>query len=166
MTSPTPAPSAPEVETVIAELQQRVRTRLQADLLRQGASPFLRDDVVFRDVEQLLRQATERSQPSALVLPELLGDPATWRLETALKYQSHRGGAGGAIIFVKRRILMPILRWFHEFNRDNFERQRRVNQVLFACVQELAIETARLRRDLDAARGTATPTSSRPPDAP
>jgi hypothetical protein len=32
--------------------------------------------------------------------------------------------------------------------RDNFERQRRVNQVLFAVVQELAIETARLRQEL------------------
>lgn len=149
MTSPTPAPSAPEVETVIAELQQRVRTRLQADLLRQGASPFLRDDAVFRDVEQLLRQATERSQPSALVLPELLGDPATWRLDTALQYRSHRGGAAaGAILFVKRRLLTPLFRWFFEYSRDNFERQRHVNDVLFACVQELAIETARLRQDV------------------
>jgi hypothetical protein len=43
---------------------------------------------------------------------------------------------------------MPLLRWFYEFNRDNFERQRRINQVLFACVQELAIETTRLRREL------------------
>ena len=49
-------------------------------------------------------------------------------------------------MFVKRRLLMPVLRWFYEFSRDNFERQRRVNQVLLACVQELAIETTRLRR--------------------
>jgi hypothetical protein len=47
---------------------------------------------------------------------------------------------------------MPALRWFFEYSRDNFERQRRVNQVLFACVQELAAETARLRRDLDRPR--------------
>jgi hypothetical protein len=43
---------------------------------------------------------------------------------------------------------MPVLRWFYEFSRDNFERQRRVNQVLFACVQELAIETTRLRNEV------------------
>jgi len=45
---------------------------------------------------------------------------------------------------------MPLLRWFYEFNRDNFERQRRINQVLFACVQELAIELAQQRRELQA----------------
>jgi hypothetical protein len=82
------------------------------------------------------------------LLPELLGDPETWRLDTAMRYRSHRGGVGGAIIFVKRRLLMPVLRWLFEYSRDNFERQRRMNDVLSACVQELAIETARLRQDL------------------
>jgi hypothetical protein len=79
----------------------------------------------------------------------LLGDPDTWRLETALQYQSHRGSAAAsAILFFKRRVIMPVMRWLFEYSRDNFERQRRVNQVLFACVQELAVETARLRAEL------------------
>jgi hypothetical protein len=43
---------------------------------------------------------------------------------------------------------MPPLRWLFEYSRDNFERQRRTNHVLFACVQELALETARLRREV------------------
>jgi hypothetical protein len=43
---------------------------------------------------------------------------------------------------------MPILRWLFEYSRDNFERQRRMNDVLSACVQELAIETARLRQEV------------------
>jgi hypothetical protein len=151
------------VNDILSELHGRVGERVRAELVRNGASDALRDPAIFAEVDAVLRAAIDRSKPSALLLPELLGDPASWRLETALKYQSHRGGAGGAIIFVKRRILMPVLRWFHEFNRDNFERQRHVNQVLFACVQELAIETARLRRDLEAARGpsaspVATPT--------
>jgi hypothetical protein len=108
----------------------------------------------------MLRAAIERSQPAALLLPELLGDPSTWRLETAIKYETHRGGAGAPIIFIKRRLLMPVIRWFYEFTRDNFERQRRINQVLFACVQELAIETARLRHELRALSRT------EPPDRP
>src|SRR5262249_5943078 len=95
-----------------------------------------------------LRAAIERSAPAALLLPELLGDPSTWRLDTAIRYQSHRGAAAAPILFIKRRLIMPVLRFFYEFSRDNFERQHRVNQVLFACVQELAIETARLRRQL------------------
>ena len=134
----------------MAELQGRVRERVRAELVRHGASAALEDPALFADIDTILRAAIERSQPAALLLPELLGDPSTWRLDTAIKYQTHRGAAGAPIIFVKQRLLMPVLRWFYEFNRDNFERQRRVNQVLFACVQELAIELAKQRRELQA----------------
>jgi hypothetical protein len=140
-------------EQVMAELQGRVRERVRAELVRHGASNALEDPALFADIDSVLRAAIERSQPAALLLPELLGDPSTWRLETAIKYQTHRGAAGAPIIFVKQRLLMPLLRWFHEFNRDNFERQRRINQVLFACVQELAIELAKQRRELQALSG-------------
>jgi len=132
----------------MAELQGRVRERVRAELLRHGASTALEDPALFADIDAILRAAIERSQPAALLLPELLGDPSTWRLDTAIKYQTHRGAAGAPIIFVKQRLLMPLLRWFYEFNRDNFERQRRINQVLFACVQELTIELAKQRREL------------------
>jgi len=91
----------------------------------------------------------EIGDADALILPEVLGDPSSWQLQTAIHYQSHRGpGQASFIIFVKRRILMPMFRWLFEYSRDNFERQRRVNQVLFACVQELAAETARLRQQI------------------
>jgi len=137
-------------DQVMAELQGRVRERVRAELVRHGASAALEDPALFADIDTILRTAIERSQPAALLLPELLGDPSTWRLETAIKYQTHRGAAGAPIIFVKQRLLMPLLRWFYEFNRDNFERQRRINQVLFACVQELTIELAKQRRELQA----------------
>jgi hypothetical protein len=79
----------------------------------------------------------------------LLGDPETWRVQLGMHVDTHRPGAGGAArVFVKRRLLMPVMRWLFEYSRDNFERQRRVNDVLFACVQELAAETARLRQEL------------------
>ena len=132
----------------MAELQGRVRERVRADLLRHGASGAIEDPALFAEIDTMLRAAIDRSQPAALLLPELLGDPSLWRLDTAIRYQSHRGAAAAPILFVKRRLLMPLLRWFYEFSRDNFERQRRVNQVLFACVQELAIETTRLRQEL------------------
>jgi hypothetical protein len=134
----------------MAELQGRVRERVRAELVRHGASAALEDPELFADIDNILRAAIERSQPAALLLPELLGDPSTWRLDTAIKYQTHRGPAGAPIVFVKQRVLMPLLRWFYEFNRDNFERQRRINQVLFACVQELAIELAKQKRELQA----------------
>jgi len=143
---PTDNPAS--VDQVMAELQGRVRERVRADLVRHGASGALEDPVFFAEIDSMLRAAIDRSQPAALLLPELLGDPSTWRLDTAIRYQSHRGAAAGPIVFVKKRLLMPVLRWFYEFSRDNFERQRRVNQVLFACVQELAIETTRLRNEV------------------
>ena len=143
-------------DQVMAELQGRVRERVRAELVRHGASAALEDPALFADIDTILRTAIERSQPAALLLPELLGDPSTWRLETAIKYQTHRGAAGAPIIFVKQRLLMPLLRWFYEFNRDNFERQRRINQVLFACVQELAIELAKQKRELQAVSAQST----------
>ena len=131
----------------MSDLQAQVRERIRQHLLRHGASNAFEDPVLFTEVEGVLRAAIDSASPRALLLPELLGDPETWRLQTAMRYQSHRGRVGELIIFVKRRVLMPIFRWLFEYSRDNFERQRRVNQVLFACVQELAVETARLRAE-------------------
>jgi hypothetical protein len=137
------------VDAVMADLQGRVRERLRERLLRHGASRSLEDPALFADVERLLQSAAASDDSGALILPELLGDPDTWRLDTAMRYQSHRTpGTASLILFVKRRLLMPMLRWLFEYSRDNFERQRRVNQVLFACLQELAIETATLRQQL------------------
>jgi hypothetical protein len=134
----------------MSELRGRVRERLRTELIRSGASPAFEDPALFADVEALLQTAADVPDNGPLLLPELLGDPDTWRLETAMRYQSHRSrGLASIFLFVKRRILMPVFRWLFEYSRDNFERQRRVNRVLFACVQELAIETARLRQELD-----------------
>ena len=133
----------------MSELQARVRERLRQHLLDHGASRAFEDPALFADVERLLHAAAGSADANALVLPELLGDPDTWRLRTAMRYESHRGrSAAAAMTFVKRRLMMPVLRWLFEYSRDNFERQRRVNEVLFACVQELALETVRLRREL------------------
>jgi hypothetical protein len=135
---------------VNAELRSRVRERLRQHLLDHGASRAFEDPALFADVDRILQSATQAGIANALILPELLGDPETWRLRMAMRYESHRGGAtGAAMVFVKQRLLMPLLRWLFEYSRDNFERQRRVNEVLFACVQELAIETARLRQELE-----------------
>jgi hypothetical protein len=139
-----------EVDAVMTELRGRVRERLRAQLLESGGSRAFEDPQLFAEVENLLHSAASTSDVDALILPELLGDPATWRLDTAMRYQSHRSaGAASVILFLKRRVFMPMFRWIFEYSRDNFERQRRVNRVLFACVQELAVETARLRREAD-----------------
>lgn len=138
----------------MAEVQDRVRARLRADLLQHGASGALEDPQIFADVEELFRSAAAQQSVRALLLPEVLGDPAAWRLEPALSYPSHRGALAATVIRgIKQRVLMPALRWLFEYSHDNFVRQQRVNHVLFACVQELAIQNAELRRELRRAAG-------------
>ena len=137
------------VDAVTAELRERVRARLRQRLTLHHASPAFDDPELFAEVERLLHTSIAEGDGNALLLADLLGDPDTWRLQTALQFQSHRGpNAGGVVMFVKRRVIMPFVRWLFEYSRDNFERQRRVNQVLFACIQELAIENAALRREM------------------
>jgi hypothetical protein len=133
----------------MAEIQGRVRERLRTQVLASGGPPEFDDPEFFADVETLLNTAVSTFDSTKLILPELLGEPDTWRLNTAMRYQSHRAkGPASVLIFLKSRVLMPMFRWLFEYSRDNFERQRRTNLVLFACVQELAVETARLRREL------------------
>ena len=54
---------------------------------------------------------------------------------------------GRFILLVKRRLLLPLTRWLFEYAQENFRRQQRINAVLFACIEDLAIENARLRRE-------------------
>jgi hypothetical protein len=137
------------VDAVTAQLRERVRARLRERLTLHGASPAFDDPALFADVERLLHASIANGDAGALLLPELLGDPDTWRLQTSMQYQSHRGAGPAAIVlFFKRRVVMPVVRWLFEYSRDNFERQRRVNQVLFASIQELAIENAALRQQI------------------
>jgi hypothetical protein len=137
------------VDALMTDLHGRVRERLRAQLLASGGSPDFEDPALFADVEALLHAAASTPESAKLILPELLGEPGTWRLTTSMRYQSHRAkGPASLLIFLKRHILMPVFRWLYEYSRDNFERQRRTNHVLFACVQELALETAQLRREV------------------
>jgi hypothetical protein len=73
------------VSDVMAELQARVRERIREHLLRHGASKAFEDPQLFADVEALLRAATMSASPGALLLPELMGDPETWRLDTSMR---------------------------------------------------------------------------------
>ena len=51
-------------------------------------------------------------------------------------------------MLMKRAVLLPLARWLYEYTSTNFRRLQRVNRLMFACIEELAIENARLRRAL------------------
>ena len=55
---------------------------------------------------------------------------------------------GPAIVFFKRRLILPLVRWLFEYADDNFRRQEYVNAVVLACIEELAIENAKLRAEI------------------
>jgi len=129
------------------EIEDRVRDEVRRQLLARGGAPDYQDPEIFRSVDRLLRRAAERPDSHAL-LPEFLGPESDWRLQTHLKFSSHRTIAAPIVLFVKQRILLPLMRWLYEYAAGNFRRQERVNRMLVACIEELAIENARLRRDL------------------
>ena len=135
----------------MTELHDRVHRQLRERLLLHGASSALADPAVFAEVERMLQSAVSLGDAQALLLPELLGDRDSWRLHTFMRFESHRSARSAAIVlWIKRRVIMPLVRWLFEYSRDNFERQQRVNHIVFACLQEMATENARLRRELQA----------------
>jgi hypothetical protein len=144
----------------MSELQADVRDELRRRVRAHGGAADYDDARVFESVERLLRRASQKGEEGmhgALLLPELLGDAPPWQLQTHLRFSSHRPTLGPLFVFFKQRVLLPLNRWLYEYVLGNFHRQQRLNLVLIACVEELAIENARLRRDLDRTRGDRYP---------
>ena len=136
------------VDTLMGQVEDDLRRQLRQQLLNRGGALEYRDDELFAAVERVLRRAVEVRRQGALVLPALLSDDEEWELRTHLRFSSHRPIIGKLIVLVKRRVLLPVTRWLYEYSLHNFRRQQAINRVLFACLEELAIENARLRQDL------------------
>ncbi len=134
------------VANLMREIEEDVRRDRRQQLVAHGGPPEYNDPEVYATVDGILRRAVEAIDRSASLFPDLLEDKGQFRLETTLRFSSHRPISGPFVLFVKRRLLMPALRWLYEYSLENFRRQQRVNQLLFSCVEELAIENARLRK--------------------
>jgi hypothetical protein len=133
----------------MAELRTNMREKIRRRLRANGASEDLNDQAIFQAVDAILNQAVNDAKPGALLLPELFDNPTSSKLEIAVSYQTHRGLIGRVFVRpIKRRILVPIFRWLLDFSRNNFNRQNNINQILFSCIQVLAIENAKLRAKL------------------
>ena len=139
------------VDALMDGLERDVRARLRRHLVKRGGAAEYDDEAIFDAVHAVLSRAADGRNLDALLLPELLDSDVEWRLRTNLELSSHRPAAlGGVILFVKRRLLLPLTRWLFQYSQENFRRQDHLNRVLFACIEELAIENARLRRALGA----------------
>ena len=139
------------VDALMREIEDDVRQLRRRRLLARGGAGDYRDEALYARVDELLRRAIDARDHDALLLPDFLTAEADWDLALHLKYASHRPALGGLLIAVKRRVLLPLMRWLYEYSLENFRKQRRINTVMFACLEELAIENARLRQALDRA---------------
>ena len=136
------------VAQLMREIEEDVRRDRRKQLLAHGGSHEYEDPEVYAIVDGILRRAVDDLDRPASLFPEVLEDEDKWRLELPLRFASHRPVGGPLLLFIKRRLLLPAFRWLYEYSLENFRRQQYVNRLLFACVEELAIENARLRKML------------------
>jgi hypothetical protein len=132
----------------MGEIDSDVRTRLRRHLIKRGGAADYRDEEIFEAVRAVLVRAVDERNLDALLLPELLDADVEWQLTTHLALSTHRPLLGRFILLAKRRILLPMTRWLFEYSQENFRRQHHLNRILFACIEELALENARLRREM------------------
>ncbi len=137
-------------------IEDEVRRERRTRLLARGGPGAYDDPDIFAAVERAIRRAIDRSEHDQhlLLLPEHLGDPGAWKPQTHLRFSSHRPVIGGLLVAIKKRLLLPLTYWLYEWAMENVRRQERVNRVLFAAVEELAIENARLRAEIDGRHGS------------
>lgn len=133
------------VARLMREIEDEVRSQRRARIVARGGPEEYGDEAVFAIVERVLRRAVDERDTQALLVPELLDRDTDWELRLPLEFKTHRPRAGGLVLFVKRRILLPLMHWLYEYSLENFRRQARVNRILFAAIEELAIENAKLR---------------------
>jgi len=139
------------VDGVMSEIERDVRARLRQHLVRKGGAADYREEEIFDAVHALLSRAVDARNPEAALLPELIDGDVDWRLQTHLSLTTHRPAVGRFILYAKKKILLPMTRWLFEYSQDNFRRQDHLNRILFACIEELAIENAHLRRRIESA---------------
>jgi hypothetical protein len=83
------------------------------------------------------------------VLQDYLDTLGQWRLQLHPNFSSHRGRFGRMLVWLKKYVLYPPLRWVVEIIEVNAWRQDRLNASLLNLVEEMALEIGRLRARLD-----------------
>jgi len=146
-----------DVTRLMTEIRRRANEELRERAFDRGNTPEFADADLFDLVERVLRGAVDDADRKVLLLSEIVAGNKELMLEPSARLTSHRPVVGPLIVFVKRRVLQPMAQWLYEYSMDNFRRQAQINRILFAALQALAIESARLRMELDAAKsGTAS----------
>ena len=135
-----------DVTRVMADIRTRAGADLRARAIDGGKTPEFADAELFEIVERILRTAVDDAERKVLLLPEIIAGRPDLTLEPVARLSSHRPVIGPLVLFVKRRLLQPLSQWLYEYSMDNFQRQAQINAVMFAAIQALAIENAKLRK--------------------
>jgi len=135
-----------DVTRVMADIRTRASADLRSRTYDGGKTPEFSDAELFEIVERILRKAVDDADSKVLLLPEIIAGRPDLTLEPVARLSSHRPVIGPLILFVKRRLLQPLSQWLYEYSMDNFQRQAQINAVMFAALQALAIENAKLRK--------------------
>ena len=145
-------PETVRVDQVMGDIERDVRERLRRHLLKAGGVADYEDREIFDAVHRLLARAVDDRDLNATLLAELVDGDVDWRLRTHLNLTTHRPAAAGRMmLFAKKKVLLPLTRWLFEYSQENFRRQDHLNRLLFACIEELALENGRLRRQIESA---------------
>ncbi|MEJ2086603.1 MAG: hypothetical protein P8Y44_13165 [Acidobacteriota bacterium] len=112
-------------------------------------------DIAVNPLESARSQleAALDSRPSYRPLLAELIDEQDWKIKPAIRFRSHRPVVGRMLIFVKRRLVLPVVYWLYQYCSENFRAQKRVNEGLMILTETLAQENARLRLDIDRLTG-------------
>jgi hypothetical protein len=140
-------------KALMDRIEDDVRSTLRRDLIEHGGPADYGDPELFERVRSLLSRGAAGRNLEGLLLPELLDGSVEWQLIEPLRFSSHRRRLGPLILFVKQRLLLPLSRWLLDYTSENFRRQQYLNRIVLACLEELALENARLRREIDIATG-------------
>jgi hypothetical protein len=129
-------------EELMASIRQNLRRRHLAGI---EVNPL-------ESARSQLEAAFESSSGYRPLISELINEDE-WKVRPAIRFRSHRPVIGEMLVFIKRRIVLPVVYWLYEFCSENFRVQRRVNTGLMVLIETLAQENARLRLDMEKVLG-------------
>ena len=119
--------------------------RAQARAAGQGAESGERATAA---VEAQLAAVVSQARYGVTAAGRILGPEDSWRLSLHPRLRSHRPFWGPLIVWVKKNLVRPLIRWHLEFTEDGIRKQAHVNRSLVALVEHLAMRVASLEQEL------------------
>lgn len=137
--------AAPDVPEIMSYLRERIARR-------QASGRDDRDEI-RSETAVWLAEVMSRDRSAESVLRHQLDTAGEWRLQLHPNFTTHRGRLGRILVWVKRRLLYPPLRWIVEVVEVNAWRQDRMNASTLNLLEEMALEIGRLRAKVDRLSG-------------